>query len=137
MRLFSPVRLTPMSHIVSPMCLDQLSPITLCNRFYWSGITEVTSQDFITLFYGLWTVFVVKVDWLDSSMVCSRVVLGRVVSKIVFTWRPEDVEFALGSAVFEPIGAHADGIGTFLFNCSCEDTTGSNIISFNAVGGCG
>ena len=31
-RAFNSVRLNPMSHIVSPVCSDQLSPITLCNR---------------------------------------------------------------------------------------------------------
>ena len=49
-RVFSPVRLDPMSHIVpSPVCLDQLSPITLCYRFCGSGIAGVTSQVFDTL----------------------------------------------------------------------------------------
>ena len=43
---FSPVRLNPMSHAVSPMCLDQLSPITSCNRFCESRFVGVTSQDF-------------------------------------------------------------------------------------------
>ena len=61
-RVFSPVRLNPMSHIVSPVCLDQLSPITLCNRFCESGIAGVTSRDFNTPFYDPWTDFVVKVD---------------------------------------------------------------------------
>ena len=45
-RMFSPVRLNPMSHIASPVCLDQLRPITLCNWFCGSGIAGVTSQDF-------------------------------------------------------------------------------------------
>ena len=45
-RGFSPVRLNPMSHIVSPMCLDQLSPITSCNWFCESRFVGVTSQDF-------------------------------------------------------------------------------------------
>ena len=45
-RVFSPFRLNPMGHIVSPECLDQLSPITLWNRFCGSGIAGVTSQDF-------------------------------------------------------------------------------------------
>ena len=49
MRVFSSVRLNPMSHIVSPECLDQLSLITLCNRFCESGIAGVTSQDFNSL----------------------------------------------------------------------------------------
>ena len=45
-RGFSPSRLNPMSHIVIPVCLDQLSPITLCNRLCGSGIAGATSQDF-------------------------------------------------------------------------------------------
>ena len=45
-RAFSLVRLNPMSHIVSPVCLDQLSPINLCDRFCGSGIDGVTSQAF-------------------------------------------------------------------------------------------
>ena len=45
-RGFSLVRLNPMSHIVSPMCLDQLSPITLCDRFCESRFVEVACQDF-------------------------------------------------------------------------------------------
>ena len=45
----SPVRLNPMSHIVSPICLDQLSPITSCNRFCESRFVGVTSQDFNNL----------------------------------------------------------------------------------------
>ena len=73
---------------------------------------------------------VVKVHWSDSTMVCSRVVLGRVVGQIVFSWFPEDVELALGGAVLEPIEAHGDGFATFLLNCSCEDSTGGNIVSF-------
>ena len=129
-RVFSPVILNPMSHIVSPMCLDQLSSITLCNQFYESRIAGVTSQDFNTPLYGPWTVFFVKVFWSDSTMVCSRVVLGRVVGQIVFTWFLEDIELSLDSSVFEPIEAHVDGFGTFLFNSSCEDTTGSKIVGF-------
>ena len=70
-------------------------------------------------------------------MVCSRVVLGRAVGQIVFFWFPEDVELALGGAVLEPIEVHVNGFGTFLFNCSYEDATGGNIVSFNGVGGCG
>ena len=42
-RVFCPFRLNPMSHIVSPMCLDQLTPITSCNRFCESGFAGVTS----------------------------------------------------------------------------------------------
>ena len=79
MRVFSPVGLSPMSHIVGPVCFDQLSPITLCKRFCGSGTIGVTSRDFNTPFGGPWTGFVVKVYWSDSPMVCSRVVLGRVV----------------------------------------------------------
>ena len=33
-RAFSPVRLDLMSHIISPLWLNQLSSITACNRFY-------------------------------------------------------------------------------------------------------
>ena len=63
-------------------------------------------------------------------MVCSRVVLGRVVGQIVFFWFPEDVKLALGCAVFEPIGTNVYGFGSFLFNSSCEDATGGNIVRF-------
>ena len=42
----SPVRLDHMSHIISPACVNQLSPITTCNRFCVSGIAGVTSQYF-------------------------------------------------------------------------------------------
>ena len=63
-------------------------------------------------------------------MVCARVVLGRVVGQIVFSWFPEDVKLALGCAVLEPIEAHVYGFETILFNCSCEDATGGNIVSF-------
>ena len=45
-RVFSPVGLNPMSHIVGSVCLDQLSPIKPCNWFCGSGIAGVTSQDF-------------------------------------------------------------------------------------------
>ena len=45
-RAFCPFRLNPMSHIVSSMCLDQLSPITSCNRFCESRFAGITSQDF-------------------------------------------------------------------------------------------
>ena len=39
-RVFSPVKLNPMSHIVSPVCLDELSPITSCNPFVGPGLLE-------------------------------------------------------------------------------------------------
>ena len=74
--------------------------------------------------------FVVKVDWLYSPMVSSRVVLGRVVGQIVFTWLPEDVKFSLSSSVLEPIESHADGFGILLLDCSFLDAMGGNIISF-------
>ena len=57
-------------------------------------------------------------------------VLGRIVHQTVFTWFPEDVQLSLGGSVLEPIESHVDGFGTFLFDSSCEDATGSNIISF-------
>ena len=47
-RSFSPVRLDHMSHVVSPVGFNQMSPITACNRFYESGVSGVTSQDFNT-----------------------------------------------------------------------------------------
>ena len=48
----------------------------------------------------------------------------------MFSWFPEDVELALGGAVLEPIEAHIDGFGTFLFNSACDDAMGGNIVSF-------
>ena len=62
-------------------------------------------------------------------MVSPRVVFGRVVGQIVFTWFPED-ELALGCVVFEPIESHVNGFGSFLFNCACEAATSGNIIIF-------
>ena len=47
-RIISPVRLNPMGHVVSPVCLDQLSPFTLCNYFCGSGIAGITRQDINT-----------------------------------------------------------------------------------------
>ena len=87
--------------IGSPVCLNQ-SPITMCNWCCGSGIAGVTGQDFNTPFHGPWTVFVVKVDWLYSPMVSFRVVLGRIVSQIVFTWFPEDFKLTLSGLVFKP-----------------------------------
>ena len=70
-------------------------------------------------------------------MVCSRVVLGRVVGQIVFSWFPEDVELALGYVVFEPIESHVYGFGLFLFDSACEDTTCCNIVGFQWSWGLG
>ena len=121
MRAFSPVT----SHN-----FNQLGPGT-CNWFCDSRIAGVTSQDFNTPFYGLRTVFGVKVDWAYCSMVSSRVVLGtRVVSQIVFNWFAEDSGLTLGCFIFEPIESHADGFGAFLFDSSGEDATRGDGISF-------
>ena len=40
---FSPVILDHMSHIVIPFSFNQRSPVTICNRFYESGVSGVTS----------------------------------------------------------------------------------------------
>ena len=63
-------------------------------------------------------------------MVSPRVVLGRVVSQIIFTWFPEGFKLSLGSAVFEPIKFHVDCFEGFLFDSPSEDDPCGDIISF-------
>ena len=89
MRSFSLFRLDHTSHSFNQ------GSLAAYNWFCDSRIAGVTSQDFNTPLYIPCIVFVEKIDWADSLMVSSRVMLGRIVSKIVFTRFPEDFELTL------------------------------------------
>ena len=61
-------------------------------------------------------------------------VLGVVVPKIDVTWSVVDEELLLGFAILDPVEAHVDGFGSFLFYCFVGESDGGGVVDLNRGG---
>ena len=74
-------------------------------------------------------VWLMEVDRSHVHVVCRGVMLGEVVSQVSGSWLPVNVELALFHSVFEPIEAHVNGFGSFLFDGISEDANTCLVVS--------
>ena len=76
----------------------------------------------------------VQVDWAHCAVVLGRVVLGVVVSEIIRSGLPENLELVLADAISHPVEAHIHGFGSFLFDCVIDDAVGTRVVGLNGCG---
>ena len=68
------------------------------------------------------------------DVVGGRMVFCVVVGQVGCSWSPVDVELALLDPVLQPVEAHVDGLGAFLFDGVCEDTMACGIVGLEWCG---
>ena len=72
-----------------------------------------------------------KVQWANSAMVGSWMMLCPVVGVVVGSGFPVDDELALLDTVFEPVESHVDGFGAFLLDCVIGDALSTSVVSLD------
>ena len=70
-----------------------------------------------------------EVDRADTTMVGASVVLGWVVAQVCGSWCPTELELVLVDSIFNPVEAHVNGFGTFLFEIAVDDAVCGAIVS--------
>ena len=76
----------------------------------------------------------VKVDGTHFTVVGGRVVLGEVVTFVVLARLPKNVKLALSDTIMDPVKAHVNGLGPFLFHCVIYDSFSTGIVSLDGSG---
>jgi len=61
-------------------------------------------------------------------------VLAVVVSLVELAFAPENVKLALADSIADPIVAHVDGLGAFLFDSVVRDADGSAVVGGDGSG---
>ena len=69
-----------------------------------------------------------KADRLHHSMMCSRVMFCKIISKICFAWLPVDSELALVDTVLCPAKMHVKCSGVMLFDRASDNSLGHEIV---------
>ena len=64
----------------------------------------------------------VKVAGTHFPVMGGRVVLGEVVTFVVLARLPKDVKLALSDTITDPVKAHVNCLGPFLFHCVIYDS---------------
>ena len=62
-------------------------------------------------------------------------VLGLVITKVVFSWAPKNVKLALGFAILEPVKTNVYGLWLFLLECAFGEGLHSGVINLKLGGG--
>jgi hypothetical protein len=58
-----------------------------------------------------------------------RMMFGKIVSEVVASWGPEDIEMSLVAAVTYPVKTHADGFRALLLDGPVDDAVCGGIIA--------
>jgi hypothetical protein len=66
---------------------------------------------------------------------CQRVMLGEIVSIILFAWCPLQIELSLRDPVLEPVVAHVEGLGMFHAHGGMENAVSSRVVGFDRCPG--
>ena len=61
-------------------------------------------------------------------------VLGEVVSQVVGSFLPEDLELVLGYSISDPVESHVDGFGALLFDCAVGYALGALVVGYDDCG---
>jgi len=69
-----------------------------------------------------------KVCGTHSPVVAGRMVFGVIITQIFGSRAPVDEELFLAHAVLDPVEAHVDGFGPFLFDCVVGETGGGGVV---------
>ena len=69
-----------------------------------------------------------KVHGVDSLMMGSRVMFGKVISLIASSWFPKDGKLTLAFAIVEPVKVHVHSFGAFLLDSIIDDPTSSVVV---------
>ena len=67
-------------------------------------------------------------------MVGASVVFGWVVSQVCGSWCPSELELVLVDSIFNPVEAHVNCFGTFLFELTVDDAVRGAIVSCDCSG---
>ena len=70
----------------------------------------------------------VKVGMARKAVMGTRVVLGELVTEVSDDGFPINEKLALPGAVLDPIEAHVDGFGSFLFDCAVGKSFSSGVV---------
>ena len=70
----------------------------------------------------------VQVGMSHNTVMVRRVVLGEVVTKVSASGFPINEKLTLSGAVLDPIEAHIDGFGYFLFDCAVGKTFHGRVV---------
>ena len=76
----------------------------------------------------------VDVMWAFEAVVGSGMVLGVVVPQIDVTWSVVDKELLLGFTILDPVEAHVDGFGSFLFDGFVGKPDGGGVVNLDGGG---
>ncbi len=75
-----------------------------------------------------------QIGWADSLMMRGGMVLGEIIGMISVARPPKAVKLSLADAISDPIKAHVDGLGSFLFDHVIGNTTSHAVVSLERGG---
>lgn len=90
------------------------------------GSLRVEDLKVVFGFFGI-----VESGWADFAVVGSGVVFGVIIGHVGFTATPDNFELALSNSAFDPVEAHVDGFGSFLFDGVVGNAEGSAVVGDN------
>jgi hypothetical protein len=67
-------------------------------------------------------------DRSHEAMMGRRMMFGKVVSEVVASWGPEDIEVSLVAAVAYPVKTHVDGFRALLLDGAVDDAVCGGIV---------
>ena len=80
------------------------------------------------------TVGAMKIRGSNGAMVFGWMVLGKIIGAVEGAFAPIDVVLALANTVADPVEAHVDGFGAFLFYRIGNDTSGGAVVGLDGGG---